>query len=160
MYYKYLKYLLKHKWYVFIECSKNGLTWRGIKHDMSKFLPSEFFPYAYHFNGNHPPTRDMITKNYIKPAITGDDAFDEAWRLHIKRNKHHWQWWAIPELGGGVNAAEMDDDSRMEMLCDWIGAGKVQKTNGIKEWWEKNQTKVQLHEKTREKVNEFIFGRI
>jgi len=52
-YLKYLKYILKHKWYVMIECFKNGLIWRGLMHDLSKFLPSEFIPYANFFYGNN-----------------------------------------------------------------------------------------------------------
>jgi len=156
MYFQYLKYVLKHKWYVFIECSKKGLIWRGLTHDLSKFLPSEFIPYAKHFNGKHTPTVDMQTKNYCKPAETGDDAFDEAWRLHIKRNKHHWQWWAIPELWNGVTAAEMNDIYLTEMLCDWISASKVQKNDGVKVWWDNNKDKLQLNINTRRKINEFI----
>ena len=39
---KYFLYLIKHKWYVFIECCKVGIWWRGILHDLSCFLPSAF----------------------------------------------------------------------------------------------------------------------
>ena len=49
---KYTWYIIRHKWYVFIECCKLGIIWRGIWHDWHKFLPGEFFPYAIHFNGN------------------------------------------------------------------------------------------------------------
>ena len=45
-YIKYLLYVIQHKYYVFIECWKDGLYWHGITHDLSKFMPSEFFPYA------------------------------------------------------------------------------------------------------------------
>jgi hypothetical protein len=40
---KYLNYLLRHKWYVGIECFKKGLIWRGLVHDLSKFLQANFF---------------------------------------------------------------------------------------------------------------------
>ena len=32
-------------WYVFVECAKRGILWRGLIHDWSKILPSEFVPY-------------------------------------------------------------------------------------------------------------------
>ena len=40
---RYFLYLIKHKYYVFKECYKAGIWWRGILHDLSCFLPSEFF---------------------------------------------------------------------------------------------------------------------
>lgn len=156
MYFKYLKYIIKHKWYVFIECCKVGLVWRGIIHDMSKFLPSEFGPYARHFNGNHPPTRDLHKRNYCKPTDTGDPEFDAAWRLHIKRNKHHWQWWTVPNDGDGIKLIEIEEPYLQEMICDWIGAGKVLKTNGIQEWWEENKNNLQIHPTTKEEIDQLI----
>jgi len=38
-YLKYLKYLLRHKWFVMLECFKEGLFWLGLTHDLSKFSP-------------------------------------------------------------------------------------------------------------------------
>jgi len=34
----FLNYLIRHKWYVFVECCRYGVPWRGISHDMSKFF--------------------------------------------------------------------------------------------------------------------------
>jgi hypothetical protein len=50
-FFKYLKYVIRHKWYVFLECCNLGIPFRGIFHDLSKFLPDEFFPYMNHFYG-------------------------------------------------------------------------------------------------------------
>lgn len=155
-YLKYLKYVLRHKWYVSIECFKRGLYWRGIMHDMSKFLPSEFLPYANFFYGEKPSQiRDKT--GYYKPTDTGDRDFDFAWLLHQKRNRHHWQWWILPEDNGGVKVVEMEEQYLIEMLCDWIGAGKAQghfspKNDPLLEtrnWWVANNHKMQLGEKTR-----------
>lgn len=119
---------------------------------MSKFLPSEFIPYAKHFHGKHPPTHDLYTTNYCKPAITGDEEFDAAWRLHIKRNKHHWQWWTVPNDGDGIRLIEIPDLYIQEMICDWISAGKLHKTNGITEWWSINKHNIQFHPVTKMKI--------
>lgn len=155
-YLKYLKYLLKHKWYVMIECFKKGLIWRGIMHDMSKFLPSEIIPYANFFYGKKKKQiRDKT--GYYKPTDTGDERFDFAWLLHQKRNRHHWQWWVLPEDDGGVKVLEIKEPYLTEMICDWIGAGKAQghfspkndKMKETREWWNANFHKMQLHKKTK-----------
>ena len=51
-YLKYFKTICIHKWYVFIECYKQGIIWQGIIHDMSKFSSSEFIASAKYFNGD------------------------------------------------------------------------------------------------------------
>jgi len=86
-YFHYILYLLKHKWYVLVECWRHGLYWRGIKHDWSKFLPSEIIPYANFFNGQ--VLRRRSDSGYYKPADTGHENFDHAWFLHQRRNDHH-----------------------------------------------------------------------
>ena len=46
LYYEYLKYVLEHKKNVFKTCRKRGLKLHALTHDLSKFSPSEFIPYA------------------------------------------------------------------------------------------------------------------
>lgn len=157
-YLKYLKYLVRHKWYVMIECFKVGLIWHGLTHDLSKFLPSEFIPYANYFYGNRNNIkRGRNESGYYKPTDTGDKVFDFAWLLHQKRNRHHWQWWILPEDEGGVKILEMEEKYAQEMLCDWIGAGKAQGKFSPKEdkyfetrnWYQQNSHKMQLGKLTR-----------
>jgi hypothetical protein len=149
-YFKYLNYLLKHKWYVTIECFSIGLYWRGLIHDLSKFLPSEFIPYANYFYGEgHDISRGRNSTGYYKPTETGDLRFEFAWLLHQKRNKHHWQYWVIPKEAG-FKVYEIPLIYRREMLCDWIGAGKAQgkfspKNDYLFEtrnWWTTNKDKM------------------
>jgi len=152
MYLQYLRYVIRHKWFVFVECGKQGLWWLGILHDWSKFLPSEFIPYANHFHGKD---KDGISQGrdstgYYKAGFTGDNAFDFAWLLHQKRNKHHWQWWILPEDEGGIKVLQIHEKYRREMICDWHGASKAQGHGGyIAEWWNTNNHKMQLHTETR-----------
>lgn len=152
----YLTYVVKHKWFVFIECCKLGTPALGIVHDWSKFLPSEWFPYVNYFYGpSDRPRRDK--SGYYKPTDTGDTAFDFAWLLHQKRNKHHWQWWTLPEDGGGLKVLPMSDRHRREMLADWRGAGRAQGTPNTRAWYEKNKEKMQLHPETRFWVEAALF---
>jgi len=153
---KYLSYVVRHKWYVFVECCKLGIPWRGIVHDLSKFLPDEFFPYANFFAGNKKPVRDKT--GYYKPTDTGDPAFDLAWLRHQKRNDHHWQWWLLPEDEGGVKTLEMSEEARLEMLADWRGAGKAQGKPDTTAWYEANRHKMQLGPETRAWIDRVLGG--
>ena len=151
-YLNYLKYVLIHKYFVTVECFKVGLYWRGIVHDLSKFRLSEFVPYANFFY-----TKKRNGTGYYKPTDTGDKAFDFAWLLHQKRNKHHWQWWTLPEDDGGIKVIKMDEIFTNEMICDWIGAGKAQgffspkddKYFETRKWYIANKNKMNLHPHTR-----------
>ncbi len=154
-YIKYFKYLLRHKWFVFVECAKEGLIYRGLIHDMSKFLPDELTPYVNYFYGKK--DKPVIGKHGFYKSKTGDEAFNYAWLLHQKRNKHHWQWWVLLEDSGKHDVLEMTPKYAIEMLCDWIGAGKAQGKvspnddphREVRLWYLDNKDKMVLHEKTR-----------
>src|SRR3990167_8733761 len=105
----YLKYVVRHKWFVFLECIKLGVPlWRVILHDWDKFLPDEWFPYVKFFHGKDAkPEDEHDGTGYYKPTDTGNAAFDFAWLLHQKRNRHHWQWWVLPEDEGGIKLLPM-----------------------------------------------------
>lgn len=155
---KYFYYLIKHKWFVLIAAYQAGIPLLGFMHDMSKFLPSEWIPYANHFYGKK---GDDIRKGrdetgYYKPTETGDKAFDFAWLLHQKRNKHHWQYWVLPQDEGGLKVLEMPVKYRREMICDWIGAGRAQGTPNTAAWYAKNKNKMMLASNTREWVDEVM----
>ncbi len=153
-YVAYLWQLLRHKWFVMLFCFRERLIWRGLVHDLSKFLPSEFVPYArYFFPGGKKKVRRDRT-GYYKPTDTGDPRFDQAWFLHQKRNEHHWQYWALPEDVEGVKILPMTDRARREMVCDWKGAGRAQGTPDTRAWFRKNSHKLQLHPETRRWLEE------
>lgn len=93
MYLKYLWAVLRHKWYVMLECFKLGLIWRGIIHDWTKFLPDEFIPYARFFYGQVGQPKS-VPPDSIDPI---EAAFILAWNKHQKRHDHHWQFWLLTE---------------------------------------------------------------
>jgi len=156
IYWKYLQYVVIHKFWVFVECCRFGLVWQGIIHDWHKLLPSEFEPYARHFKGNIQSGRDKT--GYYKPEDTGDPAFDLAWFLHQKRSKHHWQSWIMPTEGGiGCKAFAMPERYWKEMIADWRGAGMAQTgSRDIMKWYATNRQKLLLHPDTRQAVERTI----
>ena len=82
---KYLWYVLRHKWFVFIECLKLGVPiWAAIIHDWQKFTPVEWRPYVLNFFG---PWKKDNKPEWLKTA------FGRAWLHHIHYGPHHWEYW-------------------------------------------------------------------
>lgn len=201
----YLKYVLRHKWFVIVASRKIGASmWLALIHDMSKFLPSEWFPYARTFYAKDG------SKQYVETA-----EFNRAWLLHQHRNPHHWQHWLlrmdnptaryalqdngdveggthiydfqtgtetkVPECDLMANRSDIDKSVRtmlrhanmnagmvvieipekylLEMLADWMGAGRAIKGFwDIEQWYKQNKFKIVLHPKTRGLVEMFMLG--
>ncbi len=145
---KYIKHfitILRHKYYVGIECFRRGLYWQGIMHDMSKFHPVEFFASARYFQGDKSPIE----------AEKAEKGYSIAWLHHKYNNKHHWIYWTDMVNGEWVGL-RMPKKYVIEMLCDYIGAGKAYN----KEKWTPKEPlnyylnvekdKMLLHPETRE----------
>lgn len=124
-YIQYLLYLIKHKWYVFIECYKLGIVWQGITHDLSKFRCDELVPYAKHF--------------YAKPTYYSKSNFFDAFRRHNRRNKHHWQYWCDKSL---QNPREIEYNYILEMVADWRAMSKIKGKSSAIEWYNANKHKI------------------
>ena len=158
-YIAYARYVLRHQRLVRKVCLRNGMWWRGLKHDASKWRPSEFFPYARHFynaDGSKKENKRDDTGHY-SPTDTGNPEFDVAWFLHQKRNDHHWQWWCRPEDESGAVAMEMSSRAAVEMVCDWWGASVAQGGDGaIAVWYEANRHNMPLHANTVHHLGEVI----
>lgn len=138
----YLKYVLRHKYYVWRGCRIVGGIpfWRVIIHDWDKFLLDEWRPYADAFYEPDGSSR-------YKPT----PAFADAWNRHQKRNRHHWQWHLLTWDRGDTEPLPMAETDLREMLADWIGAGwAITGKPDPLPWYEKNRDKIILHEASRE----------
>lgn len=137
----YLLYVIKHKWYVFLECYKLGIPWLGIIHDLSRFYPDEFLAYA----ASAPYNREN------KPADIAV-AFEYAWNNHQHRNKHHFEYWIHFDYHFHQKRLLLIPDKyRREMLADWRGAARAHdgKTGTPTDWYLRNRDVIQLHPETR-----------
>lgn len=143
----YLKYVLRHKWFVCIACRDCGVsTWRAVIHDWHKFLPSEWGPYARTFY------KPDGSKQYVESL-----EFSLAWNLHQKRGKHHWQHWLITWDRGTTEPLPMKEKYWREMVADWLGAGKaITGRWGAVDWYMKNAKNIQLHPSTRMHVERLL----
>lgn len=142
--------VLTHKKEVFKACCKVGIPIQGIMHDMSKFSPVEFFESAKYYCGDRSPIDKCKEVN----------GYSLAWFHHRGRNKHHWEYW-VDNFDKGMTPVQMPFKYALEMLCDFIGAGKAyhgkdftyQKEWG---WWLGKRDTAVMHPVIWEFINEMM----
>lgn len=149
MYWTYFRAVLRHKRFVFVECWREGLYLAAFTHDLSKFRPDEFIPYARWFYGPY-GARDKGRNLQVR------DDYHVAWLKHIRRNPHHWQHWVLQHDDGSSTVLYMPRRYRREMICDWRGAGKAYGNPNTLEWYTEKRRHLQLHAATRMFVDQAL----
>lgn len=107
--------ITRHRHKVMLHCFKAGLIWRGLLHDLSKYLPSEFIPGARYYQGNRSPQakeRELF-------------GYSAAWLHHKGRNKHHFEYWVDSGANNDFVFVKMPAVYFGEMVCDRIAASKI-----------------------------------
>jgi hypothetical protein len=147
----YLKYVIRHKWFVFLACPQTGVSlWRALIHDWSKFLPCEWFAYVNSFYGGY------AWKDRPDPIKL---AFNRAWNHHQKFNKHHWQYWLLTNDSDNPKhrALRMPVKYAKEMVADWWGAGRaITGKWDAYNWYLKNKDQIMLDDTTRALVERLL----
>ena len=139
----YLKYYLKHKWYVFKYCVIRGYWFQGLTHDLLKMFNSERKGFVGWFSKE---------QNYN----TKKD-FDLARLHHIHTNPHHWQYWVLIDDDSGVTLIEMPLRYIEEMVCDWRGAQMAKwGRDRTEEWYLEHQKQIQLAPITKATVKKLL----
>ena len=164
-YLQYFKYIWVHKWFVFIAGLKTKAPlWNLIIHDLSKFLPDEFIPYADYFYNQKKKDKENIEVfgdyKIAEAAPYGyftKDRFNFAWLFHQRRNPHHWQYWYLMQDSDPSFALPMPEKYVREMVADWAGAGRaITGKWDVAKWYEGNKEKMILNFDTRIFVEKLI----
>ena len=143
-FYNHFKKVCKHKYWVGYYCFKAGIPWRGIKHDMSKFSPVEFLESVKYYQGNRSPIDKCKEVN----------GWSKAWQHHKGRNDHHYEYW-MDDFDHGGKPLKMPPECAIEMLCDYLGAGRAYSGDSFSyadelEWWKKkSQNPLAMHPVTK-----------
>lgn len=165
MYKDYFEYIMEHKKNVFKVCWGRKMYLHALTHDLSKLLPSEFFPYADWFYGeygvkiekqypdkeNYTNGQSCLSRSYLRCRID----FKYAWAKHYKRNKHHWEHWYNPIT---QECRYMPQKYIKQMICDW-DAMALKFGDTSREFYMYNYDKIQLNLKSRVEL-EFELGLI
>lgn len=97
-------------------CFKAGILWQGLKHDLSKYSPTEFFVGAKYYQGNRSP-------NEAEREAYG---YSIAWMHHKGRNRHHFEYWTdYSPKTKKIEPVEMPLKYVKEMFCDRVAASKI-----------------------------------
>lgn len=164
-YLQYFRYVVLHKYFVFMAGLKTKAPlWNLIIHDWSKFLPDEFFPYAdYFYNKKKQESEGLDAIGLFGLAELAPygfyikDKFNYAWLKHQRRNPHHWQYWFLIQDNDPNFALPIPEKYVREMVADWAGAGRaITGKWEVGKWYEVNKNKIDLHPDTRVVVEKLL----
>ena len=142
--FKHFFLISKHKYYVYKNCCRAGMRWRGIKHDLSKFSPVEFWESVRYYSGDKSPIDNCKAAN----------GYSKAWMHHKGRNTHHYEYWQDNFDNGGV-AVQMSYEDAVELVCDYLAAGQAYSgknftLEGEWTWWlNKSSKPIAMHPQTK-----------
>ncbi len=113
---KHFMVITRHRHKVIQHCFKCGILWQGLRHDLSKYSPTEFLRGAKYFQGDRSPNEGE-RKEY---------GHSLAWIHHQGRNKHHFEYWKdySPETRM-MSPVKMPYRYVAEMFCDRVAASKI-----------------------------------
>lgn len=112
----HLKTVTEHRNAVIKHCFKAGIGFQGLRHDLSKFSPTEFIPGARYYTGKRSPNEgERLEKGY-----------SSAWLHHKGRNRHHFEYWLdYNTQTKRVEPVKMPVKYVAEMFCDRVAASKI-----------------------------------
>ncbi|MBS7390396.1 MAG: catalase, partial [Oscillospiraceae bacterium] len=105
--------ITRHRHKVIKHCFKAGIGWQGLRHDLSKYSPTEFFNGVKYYDGTRSPNElERLDRGYSK-----------AWLHHKGRNKHHFEYWNDynPKIRKYA-PVKMPLNYVIEMFCDRVAA--------------------------------------
>ena len=112
----HLHTIARHRHKVIHNCARAGILCQGLKHDLSKFSPTEFIPGVKYYTGDRSPNE----------GERRDIGYSKAWIHHKGRNKHHYEYWQdINTKTKRYAFYPMPYKYLAEMFCDRVAASKV-----------------------------------
>ena len=113
---KHFMTITRHRHKVMYHCLRCGILWQGMRHDLSKYSPTEFLPGARFYLGDRSPTEGE-RREY---------GYSKAWMHHKGRNKHHFEYWVDYNPAIKKSAPiKMPLKYVVEMFCDRVAASKI-----------------------------------
>lgn len=112
----HFKTITRHRHEVAKNCARAGILRQGLRHDLSKYSPTEFLPGARFYVGTRSPN-ELEREEY---------GYSPAWMHHKGRNKHHFEYWTdYNPRTKKVEPVKMPLRYVIEMVCDRIAASKI-----------------------------------
>lgn len=114
--FEHFKTITRHRHQVIRNCFRAGIPWQGLRHDLSKYSPTEFLEGARYWQGTRSPNdREREVKGY-----------SDSWMHHKGRNRHHFEYWTdYSAKDKKIRPVEMPTRYVVEMFCDRVAASKI-----------------------------------
>lgn len=148
----HLKTITRHRHLVISHCFKSGILWQGLKHDLSKYSPTEFKPGVKYYTGKKSPNE----------GERAEYGFSFAWMHHKGRNRHHFEYWTDynPQTKL-MSPVKMPPKYLAEMFCDRVAASKTYQDKNYSnhhplEYYERGNAKNVMHPETSQKLKELL----
>lgn len=146
---KHFLTITRHRHKVISNCYRAGILWQGLRHDLSKYSPTEFYFGAKFFQGTRSPNeKERETYGYSL-----------AWMHHKGRNRHHYEYWNDynPQTKQ-IENVEMPVRFVVEMFCDRVAASKIYNGSAYKDsdpytYFLRIKGKNRMNPKTEELLN-------
>ena len=108
--------ITRHRHKVIAHCRRAGILMQGLRHDLSKYSPTEFIPGAKYYTGTRSPNE----------GEREEYGYSLAWMHHKGRNRHHFEYWTdyYPPTKT-VQPVKMPLKYVVEMFCDRVAASKI-----------------------------------
>ena len=118
-----------HRFRVFKLSCRVGIPFQGLVHDLSKYHPEEFWESVKYYVGTSSPINEAKKQQ----------GYSNAWLHHRGRNRHHWAYWA-DNFSENMTVYMMPKNDFVEMVCDFLGAGRAYSGNEFSfsaeyNWW-------------------------
>lgn len=149
---KHFKTITKHRHKVIAHCAKAGILWQGLRHDLSKYSPTEFIPGARFYQGDRSP-------NEKERELYGCSM---AWLHHKGRNRHHYEYWTdYNPKTKRPEPVEMPLRYVIEMFCDRVAASKTYNGDSYTDtdpytYFLRVKGKHRMHKNTEALLNELL----
>lgn len=149
---KHLSTVTRHRHRVMQHCIRAGIPWQGLRHDLSKFSPTEFLPGVRYWQGTRSP-------NERERELFG---YSAAWLHHKGRNKHHFEYWRdVNPATRRYEPVEMPIRYMAEMFCDRVAASKIYQGKNYRDdhpltYFRRGNARLEMHERSAKLLEEWL----
>ena len=140
--------ITRHRHQVIKNCLRAGIFWQGLRHDLSKYSPAEFFVGVSHYQGNRSPNE----------GEREEYGYSKAWMHHKGRNRHHFEYWTdYNPKTKRIEPVKMPRKYVIEMFCDRVAASKIYMKKNYNdssalEYFLRSKTTRMIHPETSEEI--------
>lgn len=149
----HFKTITRHRHAVIRHCAKAGIFWQGLRHDLSKYTPTEFFAGARNYTDGKKSPNEAEREQF---------GYSPAWLHHKGRNRHHFEYWCdYNPKAGRIVPVKMPVRFLKELICDRIAASKIYQGENYHEqhpldYFVKGKPSRFIHPETSDAIEEIL----